>query len=265
MDTSAPTLETVRSADGTPIAVWRAGEGPPLVLVHGTAADHARWAPVLPALAERFTVLAVDRRGRGESGDARDYAIGREFEDNAAVADHAGGGACVLGHSFGALCALEGALLSRPLRALVLYEPPGKGSVPSGDALARLETLLAEGDRDRFMGVFMAEVAGVRPEQIEAMRSQPAWAARLAAAHTIPRELRAVGDHRFDPAAFRDLAVPTLLLYGDATREPFKEAVAKVDAALPDSRIVAMPGQGHTAMDTATELFVSEVVSFLEG
>ena len=59
--------------------------------------------------------------------------------------------------------------------------------------------------------------------------------------------------------------MPTLLLYGDATREPFKEAVARVDAALPDSRIVAMPGQGHTAMDTATELFVSEVVSFLEG
>jgi len=192
MDTSAPTLESVSSADGTQIAVWRAGQGPPLVLVHGTAADHARWAPVLPALAERFTVLAVDRRGRGESGDARDYAIGREFEDIAAVADHAGGGACVLGHSFGALCALEGALLSRPLRALVLYEPPGKGSVPSGDALARLETLLAEGDRDRFMGVFMAEVAGVRPEQIEAMRSQPAWTARLAAAHPIPRELRAV-------------------------------------------------------------------------
>ena len=77
--------ETVASADGTPIAVWRSGNGPPLVLVHGTAADHSRWAPVLPALAARFTVLAVDRRGRGASGDARDYALEREAEDVAAV------------------------------------------------------------------------------------------------------------------------------------------------------------------------------------
>jgi pimeloyl-ACP methyl ester carboxylesterase len=76
---------TVESADGTPIAVWRSGEGPPLVLVHGAAADHSRWAPVLPALEQHFTVLAVDRRGRGPSGDADEYALEREVEDLAAV------------------------------------------------------------------------------------------------------------------------------------------------------------------------------------
>ena len=64
--------ETVTSKDGTPIACWRSGEGPPLVLVHGTAADHGRWRPVLPAFEERFTVFAVDRRGRGGSGDSDD-------------------------------------------------------------------------------------------------------------------------------------------------------------------------------------------------
>ena len=73
----------VVSEDGTPIAVWRSGEGPPLVLIHGAAADHNRWAPVLPALEERFTVFAVDRRGRGRSGDAPDYALEREYEDAA--------------------------------------------------------------------------------------------------------------------------------------------------------------------------------------
>ena len=65
----------VVSADGTPIAVWRSGEGPPLVLIHGAAADHNRWAPVLAALEQRFAVFAVDRRGRGRSGDATDYAL----------------------------------------------------------------------------------------------------------------------------------------------------------------------------------------------
>src|SRR5688572_26807167 len=78
-------LEQVISPDGTAIAVWRSGAGPPLVLVHGTTADHSRWAPVVPALEERFTVLAIDRRGRGRSGDADHYALERESEDVAAV------------------------------------------------------------------------------------------------------------------------------------------------------------------------------------
>src|SRR3712207_8086243 len=104
--------ETVTSVDGTSIAYWRSGEGPPLVLVHGTAADHSRWAPVLPAFEQRFTVYAIDRRGRGGSGDSGDYAIEREFEDVAEVVDSLGESVNLLGHSYGALCALEAALLA---------------------------------------------------------------------------------------------------------------------------------------------------------
>ena len=81
---------TVTSKDGTPIAYWRSGEGPPLVLVHGTSADHSRWTPVLPAFEQHFNVYAVDRRGRGGSGDSEDYSIEREFEDVAAVVDSIG-------------------------------------------------------------------------------------------------------------------------------------------------------------------------------
>jgi pimeloyl-ACP methyl ester carboxylesterase len=73
--------QTAVSQDGTPIAFWRSGEGPPLVLVHGTAANHGRWRPVLPAFAVSFTVYAIDRRGRGGSGDADGYSVEREFED----------------------------------------------------------------------------------------------------------------------------------------------------------------------------------------
>lgn len=83
-------METVRSKDGTRIAYERSGKGSPLVLVHGTTGNHLSFRLVQPLLAEHFTVYAVDRRGRGESGDTPDYAIKREFEDLAALVDSLG-------------------------------------------------------------------------------------------------------------------------------------------------------------------------------
>ena len=65
------------------------GDGPPLVLVHGAAADHTTFRVIGPLLARGSTVHAIDRRGRGASGDTSPYAIEREFEDVAAVADGA--------------------------------------------------------------------------------------------------------------------------------------------------------------------------------
>jgi len=66
------------------MAYQRSGSGAPLVLVHGTGGFSTRWKPILPALEKYFTVYAVDRRGRGESGDRSNYAIEREFDDVAA-------------------------------------------------------------------------------------------------------------------------------------------------------------------------------------
>src|SRR3712207_301123 len=110
--TTTEQIGRVISADGTPIGYERSGEGPPLVLVHGATSDRRRWAPILPALEKRFTVYAVDRRGRGASGDAQTYAIEREFEDIAAVVDAIGGPVDLIGHSYGALCVLEAATRS---------------------------------------------------------------------------------------------------------------------------------------------------------
>ncbi|MDD7937727.1 alpha/beta hydrolase [Actinomycetospora lutea] len=258
-------LERVTSRDGTPIAWWRSGEGPPLVLVHGTSADHSRWAPVLPALEQHHTVCAIDRRGRGASGDATDYALEREFEDLAAVVDALGEPATLLGHSYGGLCALEATLLSRNVRALVLYEPAIGMAAARPEVIERLETLLRAEDRDGVVATMGREVAGVPPEVVAATRSLPVWQARMAAAHTIPRELRATEAYRFDAERFRELPVPTLVLRGDASPADYRTAVEAVDEALPDSRIVVMPGQGHVAMDTGTDLFTAEVLRFTAG
>jgi len=256
-------FETVLSEDGTPIAVWRSGAGEPLVLVHGAIADHTRWAPVLPALEERFTILAIDRRGRGRSGDADDYALEREYEDVAAVVEWAGGGVNLLGHSHGGVCALEAALLTDGVRKLILYEPPMGFLATPANVVRRLEELLEAGEREEVLILFLHEVAGLPSDQIELMRSLPAWEARLAAADTIPREERANREYTFDSGRFRQLRVPTLFLLGGDSPEFFHAAGEAVHAALPDCRVVVMQGQRHAAMDTGTELFTTEVLTFL--
>jgi pimeloyl-ACP methyl ester carboxylesterase len=255
--------ETVASPDGTPIAVWRSGEGPPLVLVHGATADHTRWSPVLPALEEHFTVLAVDRRGRGGSGDTDDYALEREVEDVVAVVEWAGDEVDLLGHSYGGVCALEAALRTDRIRKLVLYEAPMGFLKTPPDVVERLQSLLDAGEYDELLELFFIEVARQPPEQVELMRSLPAWAARLDAAPTIPREERENREYVWDPARFRDLSVPTLVLEGGDSPAPFREAREAIDAALSDCQVVVMPGQRHAAMDTGTQLFTDELLAFL--
>jgi pimeloyl-ACP methyl ester carboxylesterase len=257
--------EKVVSKDGTPISFWRSGQGPPLVLVHGTAADHTRWKPVLPTLEEHFTVYAIDRRGRGGSGDSREYVIEREFEDVASVVDSIREPVDLLGHSYGALCSLEAALLTSNVKTLVLYEPPIHAGVDfySSGTINKLKAMLDAGDRGAVVTTFMSEIAKMRPADLRLLQSNAAWEARVAAAHTIPRELRADEDYFFDPQRFKNLTTPTLLLVGGDSPRFLKVASAAVYAALPTAKIAAMPGQQHAAMDTGTELFTTEVLRFL--
>ncbi len=259
-------MEHIVSRDGTRIGVERSGSGPPLVLVHGGTADRTRWAPVVPALARHFAVYAMDRRGRGASGDAEAYALERELEDVAGVVDAIGGPVDLLGHSFGGICALGAARRSPNVRRLVLYEPPPTGmpgTIPPAVA-DRLEALLASGDRDGVVTTFMREVVRVPPGELETLRSVPAWQGRVAAAHTILREVRAVERHpALDPADYRAFRVPTLILLGGDSPAGDQTQARALNAALPNSRVAVMPGQRHVAMNTAPDLFVSEVVAFL--
>ena len=78
-------LSTVRSKDGTLIAVECAGAGPSLVIVHGGIGDRTRWTPLFPLFASRFRICAMDRRGHGASADSPQYSLKREVEDVAAV------------------------------------------------------------------------------------------------------------------------------------------------------------------------------------
>jgi pimeloyl-ACP methyl ester carboxylesterase len=258
-------MHKIQSSDRTQIAYWVAGGGPPLVLVHGTAADHTRWTSISPALEDKFTVYAVDRRGRGYSGDANPYAIEREFEDIAAVINSMREPVNVLGHSYGAICSLGAALLTKNIVKLILYEPP----VPAGIAIyppgiaARIQTMVDAGDRDGAVSTFFRDIVKMPDHELELQRSLPVWKARVAAAHTIPREMRYDEQYTFVPERFRGLTVPTLLLLGGDSPPFLKKATELVHQALPNSRVAVMPGQQHTAMNTAPEMFLAEVLRFL--
>lgn len=253
------------SRDGTPIGCHVTGRGAPLVLVHGTTADHARWTPLVSSLEQRFTVYAIDRRGRGASGDGPAYALEREVEDLAAIVDGIGGPVDLLGHSFGALVSLEAAARVASLRRLVLYEPPIPTATPlvTTALIARLDALIAAGEREAAVATFLAEGPRVPANELAIMRSLPAWQARVTAAHTIPRELRASTEYRFDASRFAAVRVPTCLLLGGASPPPFRAALELVRAAIPHAELVVLPSQQHAAMDTAPDLFLRELMRFL--
>ncbi|MCL4246807.1 MAG: alpha/beta hydrolase [Anaerolineae bacterium] len=254
-------METIRSKDGTPIAFRRSGSGAPLVLVHGTLASHVRWLPIIPTLEQKFTVYAMDRRGRGESGDGAEYAIAREAEDVAALVESIGGEVNLLGHSYGSFPVLEAALLTPHVRSLIAYEPP-PAPVPEG-VMNRIQALLDAGEREEAVLTFLREVVRMPAHELESYRKLPAFPARIAAAHTIPREYYAADNYRLEPNRFAHLKVPTLLLLGGDSSSYFRRNVEAWNAALPNSRVVVLPGQQHIAIDTAPDLFLREVMTFL--
>lgn len=263
-----PILEKTTSPDGTPIACWRSGQGPVLLLVHGSTADHTRWAPQLALLEPHATLYAMDRRGRGASGDADGYTLAAEAADVAAVvdavADTTGGPVDVLAHSYGALCALEAALLTTGMRRLALYEPP-LGAVVAPGIVDRLDDLIAQGRREDVVTTLMREIVQIPPEHLAVLMAEPSWPGRVAAAHTLPRECRAEQGYRFDPARFAALRVPVLLLAGSDSPPEVATDTATLAAALPGARVVTLAGQGHVAMTTAPELFATEVLGFLRS
>ena len=270
--TAAPPSLVVASPDGTSIAVFTSGVGPPLVLVHGATADHTTFRVVGPILAGDFTVHAIDRRGRGASGDASAYAIEREYEDVAAVAeavaaaDGSVASVAVFGHSYGGRCALGAALLTDTIGRVISYEgaptPPGSSYHPAGIE-TRLRERLAAGDRDGALALFLTEVVGMRAEDLAAYRADPVWPLRAAAAGTILRELEAEAD----PAASLDrldaVRQPVLQLLGGESLPVFREATVALDDRLADGRIVVIEGARHAAHHTHPGEVVEAVRTFL--
>jgi pimeloyl-ACP methyl ester carboxylesterase len=261
---------TIRSADGTPIAVFTSGAGPPLVLVHGAAADHTTFRVLGPLLASSFTIHGIDRRGRGASGDTPPYAIEREFEDVAAVATalahDSGGPVDVFGHSYGGRCALGAALLTPDVGRVISYEgaptPPGERY---GDAALATElAALAEAERnEKLLETFLTRVVGMTADELDRYRADPVWPRRVAAAPTIARELAVESGDEAGLERLGGVSRPVLQLLGGDSRREFRVATAALDDRLADGSIVVIPGAKHAAHHTHPDAVVEAVMAFL--
>lgn len=263
----------VTSRDGTGIAVFSAGEGPAVLLVHGTSADHRTWRVVAPELAGRRRVHAADRRGRGDSGDGTSYAIERELGDVAALvdalADEAGGPIDVVGHSLGGRIALGASLLTGNIRRVVAYEsaPAARdaaGRTSDEALLRRLRADLAAGDLDGLLARFMTGAVGMPAAELSAFRADPIWARRAAAGSTIVRELDAA---LHAPAIAADalalVTVPVLQLTGSLSAAWFRDGASALHARLAQGQLEAIDGARHAAHHTHPAEFLALVEAFL--
>lgn len=243
----------VSAPDGTSIAYWTTGTGPSVVLVHGTTSDHTTFHELVPHLAQSRTVVTLDRRGRGQSGDGdgAPYHVEREFDDIAAVIDHVaaqqGAPADVISHSFGAFVALGAAQRAAGVRALVAYSPGFGAEYPPG-ALERVEGASASADPDTALQVMFREIIGMTEEEIQGMRRSPVWRARMAIAGTVARECRA--DEAFlrtYGTSLAALTVPVLVLSGATNTGPKREIASQLAGLLSKSASYEMADQGHVA------------------
>ena len=254
------------SADGTRIGCVIEGAGPPLVLIHGTGDTHVGFRRIRPLLARHFTLYLMDRRGRGVSGDREAYSLDREFEDVAAVVDAIAEPVNLFAHSFGAMCALEGALRARNLRRLCCYEPSTNRLMSDRTRESTIDEmcrLIAEGDRDGVVSIHLRNIIHASEEVIERQRTQTdAWAARLAMAHTMPRELLALRSHPFEPERYASLSLPVRFLLGEKTVGRGPETARRLIEAIPGAELIVLADQGHFGYITAPELVAEKLVDF---
>ena len=240
-------MEALRTS-GLEIAYRRAGDGPPLVLLHGAAADGRFWRPQIDALAAELTVVSWDEPGAGSSSDRPgDFGLADYARCLAALIESLElGPAHVAGLSWGGTVALELYRHTPDLVAtLILIDTYAgwKGSLPPEEVSARVDGLRAmlaapEADFDpRLPGIFgpspppdaLALVeemaAAVRPAMLE---SQLLVMAEADLSDVLPR-----------------IEVPTLLIWGEEDARSPLYVARQFDDAIADAELLVIPEAGH--------------------
>jgi pimeloyl-ACP methyl ester carboxylesterase len=251
--------------NGLEIAYERVGEGPPLVLVHGAAVDSRMWRPQLAALADEFTVVAWDEPGAGRSSDVpADFGLADYANCLAVLIDELDlGPAHVAGLSWGGTVAQELYRHHPDLVATLLLVDTyagWKGSLPAGEVRARVEgvrQMLAAADHlfdptlpGLFAGDPPAEFVPLMEVMAADVRPESMRTALLVMAETDQRDL------------LPRIAVPTRLIWGELDQRSPLSVARQFEDAVPDAKLVVIPGAGHVSNLEQPELFNDAVREF---
>lgn len=256
----------------SPLHVVRQGAGPLVVLVHGSATDHATWSIQLAGkLGERVRLVAYDRRGAGRSELPPGVAFLSVEEHAAELAAlceaeraHAGEQVLVVGSSFGGVVVLELARARPPwLDGVVLLEPP---LPPHDDAPDAQGELLAELDRiaegegapaaaERFLRTVLGDVAWGKLPRAFQERSKSFWP-------QIRGDCHALASYRVRYGSLGAITTPALLLAGDRSAPYFRPTIEALARALGDAAMDVIPGAGHMMQAEAPRGFHERLLRF---
>jgi pimeloyl-ACP methyl ester carboxylesterase len=254
---------------GLRISYERAGDGPPVVLLHGGLSDAREWRRQLEALSDEFTVVAWDAPGCGGSSDPpASFRLPDYADCLAGLVDALGlDRPHVLGLSFGATLALE-LYRRRPAlpRSLLLASAYAgwAGSLPSDLVAKRLEGVLAELELppDQIARKLIPDLltdgapSALVGELVEIMADLHPAGSRVMARAMAEADLRDV---------LPRIDVPTLLVYGAEDRRSPAHVAAALAETIPSARLVVVPGVGHQPNLEAPDRFNAEVREFLRA
>jgi pimeloyl-ACP methyl ester carboxylesterase len=249
-------MERTTSADGTTIAYDAWGSGPLVVIVGGAFNERHAWGELAQALAgEGFRAVSYDRRGRGDSGDARPYAVAHEIEDLVAVVDSARDQTDTSVHlhgiSSGAALVFQALAAGVGATAASGVEPPYRieGAPPAPENyIGTLQGMVDRDDREGLVTYFHTEVVGLPAEMLDPVKQSPFWPAMLAMAPTLIADGLALGgdDQSLPRELLARIDVPVLTIASTGTQVPWLARTAeRVAEALPDGRAVRLEGGFH--------------------
>jgi pimeloyl-ACP methyl ester carboxylesterase len=236
------------SRDGTIITYDKKGQGPLLILVLGALNRRSQGKKLAELLADRFTVVSYDRRGRGDSTDTLPYSTNKEVEDIQALVDELGESSYLYGHSSGCVLALIAAKeLSDKINGLALYELPYNAD-PMAQAVSQtyrteLARLLAEDKRGDAVALFIKSV-GVSDKQIAAMERLPMWKGLTAMAHTLAYDTIELME-QYPLLDTKSIDTKTLVMYGSASPDFMRDTAQALSGTMKNAQSKALEGQVH--------------------
>jgi pimeloyl-ACP methyl ester carboxylesterase len=250
-------MNTVTSYDETLLAYETTGEGSTLIIVDGPLCHRAAGpsAALARLLGERHTVVTYDRRGRGASSNIAPYAVEREIDDLDVLVRAAGGSAAVFGISTGGVLALDAARHGVAITRLALFEPPFIVAGPAPGALvAPLAELVTAGRRAEALDLYLSRTTGLPTDLTAGLRRMPCWWALEALAHTLVYDSMIMAGTQsgcpLPTTRWSAVAIPTLVVHGDASPAQAHAAAAALADVLPSVANRTVPGAHHQVTPT---------------